>query len=169
MSRLIERDVCVLVVIDAQSSFYGDDPAAEPEGLRGPLDRIAWLAGVAAALGVPAVVTEEDAPRNGPTAGRILAALPAGTPVYAKAVFGAADQPDIQAALDATGRRTAVLVGLETDVCVAHTGLGLLDRGWRVVVVEDATYAPGDMHAAGLRRLTAAGVEIVHAKGVYYE
>ncbi len=124
---------------------------------------------VAAALGVPAVVTEEDAPRNGPTAARILAALPAGTPVFAKAVFGAADQPDILAALEAAGRRTAVLAGLETDVCVAHTGLGLLDRGWRVVVIDDATYAPGDMHAAGLRRLTAAGAEIVHAKGVYYE
>ena len=140
-----------------------------PTTCAGPLDRVAWLAGVAAALGIPAVVTEEDATRNGPTAARITAALPAGTPVFAKVVFGAADQPDILAAIEALGRRTAVLVGLETDVCVAHTGLGLLDRGFRVVVVDDATYAPGPMHDAGLRRLAAAGAEIVHAKGVYYE
>jgi nicotinamidase-related amidase len=169
MSRLLEREDSLLVVIDAQSSFYGDAPGAEPAALLGPLDRAAWLAGVATVLGIPAVVTEEDAATNGPTAARILASLPPGTPVLAKVVFGAADQPDIAAAMEATGRRTAVLTGLETDVCVAHTGLGLLDRGWRVVVVEDATYASGDMHAAGLRRLAASGAEVMHAKGVYYE
>jgi nicotinamidase-related amidase len=169
MSRLLEREDSVLVVIDAQSAFYGDGASGEPAALRGPLDRVAWLAGVATALRVPAVVTEEDATTNGPTAARILAAIPPDVPIFAKAVFGAADQPDILAALDATGRHTAILTGLETDVCVTHTGLGLLDRGWRVVVVDDATYAPGDTHAAGLRRLTAAGAEIVHAKGVYYE
>ncbi len=175
MSRLLERADSMLLVIDAQSAFYGDAPDAggapggERPELRGPLDRVAWLAGVAAALDIPAVVTEEDAARNGPTAARIMAALPDATPVFAKVVFGAADQPDILAAITTVGRRTAVLVGLETDVCVAHTGLGLLDRGFRVVVVEDATYAPGPMHDAGLRRLAAAGAEIVHAKGVYYE
>ena len=169
MSRLLEHADSLLLVIDAQSGFYGDHREGQPDDLRGPLDRIAWLAGVAGALGIPAVVTEEDAARNGPTAARIVAALPAGTPVLAKVVFGAADQPDVLAAIEATGRRTAVLVGLETDVCVAQSGLGLLDRGFRVAVVADATYAPGPMHEAGLRRLAAAGAEIGHAKGVYYE
>jgi nicotinamidase-related amidase len=169
VSRLLECADSLMLVIDAQSGFYGGGREGEPDDLRGPLDRVAWLAGVAAALGIPAIVTEEDATRNGPTAARIMAALPAGTPVFAKAVFGAADQPDILAAIDATDRRTAVLVGLETDVCVSHTGLGLLDRGFRVAVVADATYAPGPMHEAGLRRLAAAGAAVIHAKGVYYE
>ena len=114
-------------------------------------------------------MTDEDAARNGPTDPAIIAALPAGAPILAKLVFGAADQPDILAAIEAHGRRTAVLVGLETDVCVAHSALGLLDRGFRVVVVDDATYSPGAMHEAGLRRVAAAGGEPVHAKGVYYE
>ena len=167
MSRLLDRDDCLLLVIDAQSGFYGG--TGEPEGLRIALDRAAWLAGVATALGVAAVVTEEDATRNGPTAARILAALPSDVPVYDKTVFGAADAPDILSGIDASGRRTAVLVGLETDVCVSQTALGLLDRGWRVATVADATFAPGDTHTAGLRRISDAGAAIVHAKGVYYE
>jgi nicotinamidase-related amidase len=169
MARLFARDDSLLVVVDAQPSFYGHAPAAGPAALRGPLDRAAWLVAAATALGVPVVVTEEDAPRNGPTAARIMAALPAGTSVLAKHVFGAADQADIRAAIEATGRRTAIVVGMETDVCVAHTALGLLDRGYRVAVVEDATYAPGATHQAGIRRVAEAGVSIVHAKGVYYE
>jgi nicotinamidase-related amidase len=132
------------------------------------LEQVAWLAGVATAFGVPAVVTEEDAERNGPTAARILAALQPDVPRLAKSVFGAADQPDILAAIEATGRRIAIVVGLETDVCVSHTALGLADRGYRVVV-EDATYAPEATHAAGLRRLEAVRVELLHAMGVYYD
>ena len=54
-------------------------------------------------------------------------------------MFGLADDPLAGAAVrDTTGRGTVVLTGLETDVCVAHSALGLLDSGHRVVVVEDA-------------------------------
>ena len=73
------------------------------------------------------------------------------------------------AGVEATGRDTAVLVGMETDVCVAQSALGLLDRGLRVAVVSDATYSPGTMHDHGLRRIADAGGVVVHAKGVYYE
>ena len=169
MGRLLDRADSLLLVIDAQPSFYGDSADDIPTRLRGALERAAWLAGVATACEVPAVVTEEDAERNGHTATAILGAVPVETPVLAKVVFGAADQPDILDAIEATGRRTAVLVGLETDVCVAHTALGLLDRGYRVVVVEDSIFAPDPMHDAGLRRITAAGGERLHAKGVFYE
>lgn len=168
MTRLLDRDDSLLLVIDAQPAFYGDEPGSEPVPLAEALARAAWLAAVSAALDVPAVVTEEDAERNGPTADAILAALGRPT-IFAKTTFGAADQPDILAAIEASGRRSAIIVGLETDVCVAHSALGLLDRGFRVAVVGDATFAPGSMHDAGLRRIADAGGAVVHAKGVYYE
>ena len=166
MGRLLDRADSLLLVVDAQPRFYGGEPDAV---LAAALARAAWLAAVATALGVPAVITEEDAARNGPTDPAIRGALPEAAPVLAKVVFGAADQPDILAAIADLGRRTAVLVGLETDVCVAHSALGLLDRGYRVAVVDDATHAPGPMHAAGLRRIVGAGAERLHAKSVYYE
>ena len=76
---------------------------------------------------------------------------------------------EILEAIEATGRRTAVLVGAETDVCVAQSAVGLVDLGYRVVVVTDATFSPGAMHEAGLRQMREAGAELRHAKGVYYE
>lgn len=153
-------DDSVLIVIDAQPGFLPPD---------GVMARIAWLAGVATALGIPVLVTEEDAPRNGPTAPEILARAPAGTTALVKPVFGLADTPEILAAIEALGRRTVVLAGFETDVCVAHSALGLLERGYRVAVVTDATGSPGEMHGLGLRRMRDAGATLVHAKGVYYE
>jgi nicotinamidase-related amidase len=169
--RLIDRDDSVLVVIDAQPGFAGraGDPL-DARGGPGIVARIAWLAGVAAALGVPVVVTEEDPGRNGPTAAAITDRLPTGTPVpFVKPAFGLADVPEILAAIEASGRRTAVLTGFETDVCVAHSALGLLDHGFLVAVVADATGSPGAMHDQGLRRIEGAGATVVHARGVYYE
>ena len=60
MSRLLDRDDCLLLVIDAQSAFYGG--TGEPDGLRIALDRAAWLAGVATGLGVPAESDPPDPP-----------------------------------------------------------------------------------------------------------
>jgi nicotinamidase-related amidase len=161
MGRLLERDASVLVVVDAQPGFSataGDVIA-----------RIAWLVAVAAALDVPVVVTVEDPDRNGPTDAAIRDRLPAGTPVLTKPVFGLADVPAILDAVEATGRRTAVLAGMETDVCVSQSALGLLDRGYAVAVVGDATSSPGAAHEHGLRRIAEAGATVIHAKGVYYE
>jgi nicotinamidase-related amidase len=62
-----------------------------------------------------------------------------------------------------------VLTGLETDVYVAQSALGLLDEGLRVVVVEDAVGSPGTAHAAGLDRMRRAGVVPVVAKQLHYE
>jgi nicotinamidase-related amidase len=166
---LLDRADSLLVVIDAQPGFYPSGLAIDRERHAAVTARVAWLVGVAAALGVPVVITEEDRARNGPTAAAVVRRAPAGTTVHAKHVFGLADQPEILAAVEATGRRTAVIAGSETDVCVAQSALGLQDRGYRVAVVADATFAPGATHEHGLRRLGDAGVTVIHAKGVYYE
>jgi len=164
---LIDRADSVLVVVDAQPGFSGAaEDAAEAARSRAVAG---WLVGVAAAFGVPIVVTEEDAAANGPTDSVIGDRLPAGAPVLAKPVFGLVVVPEILDAVQATGRRTAVIVGAETDVCVAQSAIGLVDLGFRVIVVSDATFSPGAMHDLGLRRIRDAGGELTHAKGVYYE
>ena len=159
----------VLVVVDAQAGFYGDLPTAgEDEKARAALARMTWLAKVAARLEVPAVLTEEDPEKNGPTFAPLAEAFP-DAPALVKPTFGLTGTPEIVERIDATGRDTAVLVGFETDVCVAQSAIGLRERGMRVVVVEDAVFSPGEMHARGLARMTAEGVELNHCKGLAYE
>jgi nicotinamidase-related amidase len=167
---LLAREDSLLVVIDLQPRFWGD--RLDSEDLRRAKEvaaRAAWLAGVASALGVPAVVTEEEPEQNGPTDTAVLAALRPRAPVFTKPIFGLADCPDILEAIGATGRRTAVLAGYETDVCVTHSAVGLKEAGYRVVVVEDAVYSPFGAQAPGIARLRDKGVELVHCKGIYYD
>lgn len=160
----------MVLVIDAQQEFYPVDRLdVDGDALETMFLRAAWLAAVAGRLNVPIVVTEEDAAIHGRTSPVIRAALPMETPVFPKWTFGAADNPEILAAIEATGRRTTILLGLETDVCVAHSALGLQERGKRVVVVHDVLYSPGRAHANGLGRIERAGIETVSAKELVYD
>jgi nicotinamidase-related amidase len=159
---LLDRDDSVLVVVDAQPGFLPPEADAV-------VARIAWLVAVAARLGIPIVATEEEPERHGATDARIAACLPADARVFRKPTFGLAGSPEILEAVRGTGRRTAVLVGAETDVCVAQSAVGLHDAGFACAVVEDATFSPAEMHELGLARLAAAGIPRNHAKGVTYE
>jgi nicotinamidase-related amidase len=167
---LIRREDSALLVIDAQEGFYGDERSdIDRAAFELFIARAAWVSGLARALEIPAVVTEEDPETNGPTAPSVLARLPAGAPVLTKPVFAAADNPAIRAALDATGRHTIVAVGLETDVCVAHSAISLIERGYHVAAVTDALFSPAAAHAHGLDRLRAEGVQLLSAKELFYD
>jgi len=164
--RLIQCDDSLLVAIDVQTAFLTKLPAPERRSL---VDSIRWLLEVASWLRIPLVVTAEDSPQLGSVVPEIAQVLPEGLTIHNKLVFGLASEPDILADIARTGRNTAVLVGLETDVCVAQSALGLLDEGYRVVAVADATGSPEDAHTAGLNRMRDAGVIMVNVKSLYYE
>jgi nicotinamidase-related amidase len=163
---LIDAEDSVLLVIDTQPGFVRK---VEPRIGEETVDRIRWLVRVAAALGIPLVVTEEESERNGGTVERIDALIPTEVTRHMKPTFGLAACLPIMADLERRARHTAVLCGFETDVCVAQSALGLADAGWRVAVVEDAVASPGDAHAQGLARMRDAGIELLGVKGLSYE
>jgi nicotinamidase-related amidase len=163
---LIDVDHSVLIVIDVQPPFLDKLPREDSQLLR---NRICWLIGVAGWLHVPLVVTAEDIAREGGVDPQVVRALPAGIHVHNKMVFDLAADPAILAAVAQTGRKTAVLVGLETDVCVAHSALGLLEHGYQVAVVADATGSPGTAHGFGLERAAGAGALVTSVKSLFYE
>ncbi len=165
-SLLIDVDDSVLTLVDVQESFLGKLPEAESAIL---LERICWLIGVARWARVPQVVMAENISSSGSVHPAVAGALAPGTPVHDKMHFGlAADDGILQSVRDSK-RNTAILVGLETDVCICQSALGLLEQGYRVAVVADAVGSPGPDHAYGLQRMRAAGVVVVGLKGLFYE
>ncbi len=165
-SELIDVDDSLLVVIDVQDYFLAKYDEARSGDV---VARIVWLLQVAAALGVPVVAMGEDIPTTGGLNTRIESALPANTEIFSKNAFGLADNADILAAVEATHRRCAILVGMETDVCVAQSALGLLGRGYRVAVPQDAVLTTAAEQEIGLDRMRGAGALITAVKPLYYE
>lgn len=165
-SSLIEVNDSILIAIDIQPHFVKKESNIEPNPL---LQRMCWVIKVAKWLSVPLIVTAEDILRTGNIADEVAKILPPNTKVNNKMTFGLAAQIDIIEAVQQTGRKTAVLIGYETDVCVAHSALGLTDLHYKVAVVSDATGSPGEAHQIGLERIRHAGGIILSAKSLYYE
>ncbi len=165
-SGLLDRKRCCLAVIDVQTFFLEKLPQDQREPL---VARIAWLMRAARALDIPILATAEDIPRDGPLVAELEKLVPAERPVFNKTVFGLYDQPDIQAAVKTLGRDQFVLTGLESDVCVSHSALGLAGAGYDVSVVLDACASPPPHHEIAVARLRDAGVTVTTVKGVYYE
>ena len=165
-SFLLNVDDSLLIIIDIQPSFVQKENKAENNLL---LQRMCWVIKVANWLNVPLVVTAEDIPNTGNICEEVAQLLPPNTKVFNKLTFGLAAQADILAAVQNTKRKTAVLIGYETDVCITHSALALIDLGYRVAVVTDATGSPGEAHQIGLDRIRDVGGIIVSAKSLYYE
>jgi nicotinamidase-related amidase len=164
--QLFDRDRSCLLVIDVQQYFLDK----LPEERRQPLvARIGWLMRVARVLDIPIIATAEDVANDGPLVADLIDELPEGWTVHDKTTFGLAGQPSIATDVERTGRPELVIVGLETDVCVAHSALGLMELGYRVAVIDDATASPAPHHDYGIQRLRSAGAVITSVKGIYYE
>jgi nicotinamidase-related amidase len=155
-----------LVIIDVQDHFLGRLPHERAELL---INRVGWLMEVAKILNVPMIVTAEEWKRYADFPAVLAEKLQPGTDVLDKTVYGLADQTDILEAVRKTGRGTPVLVGMETDVCVTHSAIGLMQNGFQVIVLSDVTDSPGEAHEFGLERMKGAGALVTSLKGLYYE
>ena len=166
LNSLIDADDSCLIVIDAQKVFFDKLAEGEVEPL---IKRMVWIVDVAVKLEIPVVVTAEYIEKNGSVIPELLEVLPPETKIHDKMIFGLAADPEILGAVQKTNRDTAILLGLETDVCVAQSAIGLLENGYRVAALEDAAGSPGKAHQYGLARMKSAGVLLSNVKSLFYE
>ena len=160
--RLLADD-SVLVVVDVQDKLLAKMPTAAAL-----VASVGFVLDVANLLGVPVRATEQYPKGLGPTTADIARRLP--QPVPAKTAFSCCGADGFTAELTLTGRRTVVLAGMETHVCVAQTALDLLAGGFAVFLPVDAVSSRFDLdHTTALRRLEIAGAVLTTAEAVAFE
>ena len=155
----------VLIVIDVQPAFF--QPILGQEKL---FRRVLFLIEMAKLLNVPMLVSEQVPDKMGSTDERIRSVLPNGVRPIAKSCFGCCECADFLVDLKKLGNRQAILVGIETHICVSQTALGLIDLGIQTAVCPDAVGARTlEMHKLGMERMRDAGVAPIHTEAVAYE
>ncbi|MEM1026713.1 MAG: isochorismatase family protein [Planctomycetota bacterium] len=112
--------------------------------------------------GVPVVITTSAAAGpNGPKLPEIVAMFPDAPLIERTGQINAWDDPNFRAAVEATGRKKAVVSGITTDVCVAFVTLSMLEAGYDVYVVADASGTTNaQVQAVSLMRMAEAGAEM---------
>ena len=166
MLGLIDPADSILLVIDLQEGFL---KKLTPQRRESVIDHCRFLVEIAERFNIPLFATVEDPAKHGLTTERVQTCFERGLAQRDKRIFGLCSQQDLKEAILAQPKRTAVLIGLETDVCVLHSAVGLRSEGFRSIIVSDATESPGPARDQGLARAAALGVEVVATRGLYYE
>jgi nicotinamidase-related amidase len=158
----------VLLLLDHQTGLFQtvkDVPLAE---LRA---NTVALAKIAAQAGIPVIYTasEPDGP-NGPIMEELLEAMPNAIYVGRKGEVSAWDNADFVTAVEGTGRKTLIMAGVWTSVCVAFPALQAQADGYKVLAVMDASGDVSKMASdAAMLRMADAGVATVTTNTILSE
>jgi nicotinamidase-related amidase len=157
-----------MLLIDHQSGLFqtvADMPMPE---LR---TRAAALAKMATLAKLP-VITTASVPQgpNGPLIPEIHENAPHARYVARRGEINAWDNPDFVAAVKATGRKTLIIAGTITSVCMAFPSIAAAYDGYRVFAVIDASGTYSKMaQEITLARVVQAGVVPIDTAGVASE
>ena len=152
------------MVVDLQEPFLRtmfDRPAV--------VENVRRLIGAAKILDLPMLVTLQNPEKMGDTVPEVKELLPPAEPV-GKMSFSCCGDVTFNRRLSALGRRTVILTGIETHVCVSQTAHDLLMQGYTVHVPGDAVCSRKEADwLAGLEKMRQSGVIVTSTEAVIFE
>ena len=157
MPKLLDPNDTVVLLLDHQTGLFQtvkDVPIRELRANTVVLAKIARLARV------PIFTTaSEPGGTNGPLMSELAEAAPNATYIPRKGEISAWENEDFRKAVKATGRKTLIMAGVWTSVCVAFPALQAKAEGYNVYAVVDASGDMSEMASqATLARMTQAGI-----------
>ncbi|MCC7045615.1 MAG: hydrolase [Alphaproteobacteria bacterium] len=165
---VINPDDAALLLIDHQSGLFqtvGDMPMPVLRNHAAALAKMATLSKLP-------VITTASVPQgpNGPLIPEIHANAPHAKYVARKGEINAWDNPDFVAAVKATGRKTLIIAGTITSVCMAFPSISAVNDGYKVFAVVDASGTYSKMaQEITLARVVQAGVVPIDTAAVASE
>ena len=161
---LIQRDQSLLLVVDIQEKLA---PAIH-QGQSAIQNNLRLLT-VARQLDIPCFVSEQYVRGLGHSVEAIKDDA-VDAHFFEKIHFSCTREPGVIEHLKSAGRQQIILTGMEAHVCVLQTALSLLECGFNVFLVADATSSrTPENRAAAIERLRSAGVHIVTTEMVLFE
>jgi nicotinamidase-related amidase len=157
-----------MLLIDHQSGLFQTVGDMDVTVLR---NHVIALAKVASLSKIP-VITTASVPEgpNGPLIPEIHENAPPAKYVARKGQINAWDNPDFVAAVKATGKKTLIIAGTITSVCMAFPAISAVEEGYKVFAVVDASGTYSKMaQEITLARVVRAGVAPIDTGAVASE
>jgi nicotinamidase-related amidase len=154
---IIDPKDAAMLLIDHQSGLFqtiNDMPMPKLRAHAAALAKMATLANLP-------VITTASVPQgpNGPLIPEIHENAPHAKYVARKGEINAWDNSDFVAAVEATGKRTLIIAGTITSVCMAFPSIAAVAAGYKVFAVIDASGTYSKMaQEVTLARMLQAGV-----------
>ena len=165
---LLDPDDSIICLLDHQSGLFQTVKDIGIAELRANTTMLAKLANL---LEIP-LLTSASVPQgpNGPLMPEIQEAAPHAVYVPRKGEINAWDNVEFQKTVRSIGKKTLIIAGVWTSVCVAFPALDAKAQGFNVYAVMDASGDPSEFASRiTMARLAQAGVVPTSANAVLCE
>jgi nicotinamidase-related amidase len=157
--EVLTPENCVVLLIDHQvglANWIRDQSAAEFK------NAVLGLAGTAKTLGIPTILTtSRDFGPNGQILPELRAMFPEVAVIRRTGTINAYRWPEFRAALEATGRRKAIIAGVSSTTCLQFPALDMLADGYEVYAAIDASGSESQIaREAAVATLSSRGIQI---------
>jgi len=160
---MLKKEETVLVFIDVQGRLH--EMMDSRETLDSNLEKLIRCAKM---LEVPIVGTEQIPEKLGATSEPFRTLLE-NVPMLGKSSFSCCGEPAFSETFQSLEKRQAILVGIETHVCVYQTAIDLLGNGTEVFVAADAVASRSPANKVlALEAMRNAGAQILPAETVLF-
>jgi nicotinamidase-related amidase len=156
-AALIDTSDTVILLLDHQAGLF---QTVKDIGIVELRNNTMMLAKLATLLKIPVITTasEPNGP-NGPLMPEIHQSAPHAVYVPRKGEVNAWDNEDFVKAVRATGKKTLIMAGVWTSVCVMFPALDAKAAGYKVYAVMDASGDPSELASrTTLARFIQAGI-----------
>lgn len=152
---LLTPQNCAVVFLDHQEQMLA---AMSDRERKDVLESVLLLARAAKIFGVPVIVSVIECKQFvGDLAPQLIEQFP-GTAPLKRTSMNAWDDPRFVAAVKQSGRRNFLLAALWSEACLVFPALQMLEEGYGIYVVRDASSATNPAaHEMALRRIEQAG------------
>lgn len=159
----INKDNSLLLIIDVQ------DKLVNMLGETDIVKNSSVLAKSATILKIPTIISEQYPKGLGQTINEIKKTTPEAK-YFEKTNFSIYLEEGFKEFIKNTGKKQIIILGIETHICVLQTAIDLLNMGYEIFIVEDATGSRASNNKDwALKRLMHAGAQIVTTEMVVFE
>lgn len=131
---IINKNDTLLMLIDVQEKLFR---VMSPEVQENLKKNCAILMKTAAEFHIPLLITEQYRRGLGETIPELLS-IAGSAPNLEKLHFDCIKDDAIRNAVESASKKTVILSGIESHICVFQTALSLLEKGFNVIVADDA-------------------------------
>jgi nicotinamidase-related amidase len=163
-TRFINRQEALLIIVDIQKVMF--DLCVEKDRVKKNIEALIDVANI---LELPVVFTEHNSEKLGRFDFSLIQKSPNNS-VYNKIEFSCLGNENIRNAIIKTGKKTIILAGIESHVCIFQTGAQAIQEGYDVHLVSDAISARTSFNLTiGINRLKHAGAVITSTEMLIFE
>ncbi|PTB34800.1 uncharacterized protein TrAFT101_010769 [Trichoderma asperellum] len=159
--KRLDRDDCIFLFVDHQAGLIQLVRDFNPDEFR---NNVLALAKVAKYFGAPSILTTsfETGP-NGPIVKELPETLPEAPVIRRPGQINAMDNEEFADLVKKSGKKQVIVSGVLTEICVSFPALSLIEQGYEVFVVTDAsgTFAEHTREAAH-KRMAQQGVQLLN-------